>query len=305
MKIENLGPVLKWAGGKTQLWPTIKDNLPKELETGAIDTYIEPFFGGGAVFFNLLQEYEFKNTIILDYNRELVLLYKVIQQESKKLIKVLGDMEEDYLSSNEDSRKSKYYAVRDSFNESSDNFDFDNLKPKAWVARAAQVIFLNRTCFNGLFRVNKKGYFNVPQGSYKNPQILNTKKIEAIAKALKDVTILRGDFSLCEEFVTDKTFLYYDPPYRPLNVTSNFNAYATSEFNDDEQTRLGKFFADMSERGAKQLLSNSDPKNENKEDNFFDDLYSDFDIQRVAASRRINSKASQRGDVMEILVKNY
>jgi DNA adenine methylase len=303
--IAGAAPVLKWAGGKTQLLPIINENLPQELLDGKIDTFIEPFFGGGAVFFDLIKKYEFKKAVIIDVNRELVVLYKTIKNDVDSLVKSLASIQEEYLALDEDGRKSYYYAVRERFNEELEKFDFDNYSPKSWVARASQVMFLNRTCFNGLFRVNKKGFFNVPQGKYKNPLILNQPKLEATSRALSNVEIIRGDFEQAEKFVNDKAFIYYDPPYRPLNITSSFNSYADSGFNDDDQRRLGEFYKKMHGLGAKQILSNSDPKNTNSEDNFFDDIFKGFDIQRVAASRRINSNASKRGDITEILVRNY
>lgn len=297
-------PILKWAGGKTQLLPTIKENLPKELLNNQIDTYIEPFFGGGALFFELLKDFSFKKVVLNDFNKELFVLYSAIQKDVNALVKALGEKEESYLSLDTEGRKAYYYDTREKFNLELEEFNFDKFS-KSWATRAASILFLNRTCFNGLFRVNKKGQFNVPQGSYKNPKILNEVRLRAVSAALKDVEFFCGDYEAIRGFVNDKTLIYYDPPYRPLNMTSSFKSYSANDFNDEEQIRLGQFYRDMDKLGAKQILSNSDPKNTNEEDNFFDDIFEGYEIQRVLASRRINSKSASRGDITEILVKNF
>ena len=168
-----------------------------------------------------------------------------------------------------------------------------------------QTIFLNKTCFNGLFRVNSKGGFNVPFGDYVNPKICHEENLRSVSKILQNTTILRGDFTESRNFIDSNTFVYFDPPYRPLNKTSNFTSYSKFEFTDDEQLKLATFFNEMSQKDVKMLLSNSDPKNEEPDDDFFENAYQTFNINRVLASRAINSKAEKRGKINEIIVTNY
>lgn len=165
--------------------------------------------------------------------------------------------------------------------------------------------FLNRTCYNGLFRVNQKGEFNVPFGRYKKPEILNEDNLNDVATLLKTTKILCGDFTQCRKFVDDKTFIYFDPPYRPLNQSSSFTSYAKNGFCDKDQLRLVDFFKELDDKNAKVMLSNSDPKNENPDDSFFDDLFSDYYIERVPAKRMINCNGARRGNINELIITNY
>ena len=172
------------------------------------------------------------------------------------------------------------------------------------IDKAVYFIFLNKTCFNGLYRVNKNGQFNVPMGSYKNPSICDEENLRNVNKALQNVTIVCGDYTLSQSFIDKDTFVYIDPPYRPISHTSGFTAYNTEAFDDNEQIRLAKFFDEISDVGAKAVLSNSDPKNVNPDDTFFDDLYSRYHIKRINATRAINSKAEKRGKISELLITN-
>jgi DNA adenine methylase len=297
-------PFLKWAGGKTQLLNEFSKRLPEELKKGKITKYVEPFIGGGAVFFYLNQKFSFEQSYIFDVNEELILSYKVIQRSVKKLISELETFESDYLSRNDKDRESYYYEVRDAFNRKLPEINFRDYSSD-WVERVAQIIFLNRTCYNGLFRVNRNGGFNVPFGRYKNPEILNENNLKEVAKLLKTTQIFLGDFTQCKKFVDDKTFVYFDPPYRPLNETSSFTSYSKGGFTDMDQVRLVEFFKELDEKGAKIMLSNSDPKNENPDDTFFDDLFSDYYIDRVPAKRMINCNGARRGDISELIITNY
>lgn len=297
-------PFLKWAGGKTQLLNEFSKRLPPELKTGKITNYVEPFIGGGAVFFNLNTRFSFTQCSVCDANEELVLCYSVIQQSIKKLIAELEMLESDYLSRNDPDRESFYYELRAAFNQKLPEIDFENYQPE-WVERAAQVIFLNHTCFNGLFRLNRNGEFNVPFGRYKNPDILNVDNLNDVATLLKTTRIILGDFTQCREFVDDHTFVYFDPPYRPLNQTSSFTSYSKNGFNDKDQIRLMEFFRELDAKGAKIMMSNSDPKNENPDDSFFDDLFSEFYIDRVSAKRMINCNGTGRGSINELIITNY
>jgi DNA adenine methylase len=297
-------PFLKWAGGKTQLLNEFSKRLPEELTKGKITRYIEPFIGGGAVFFYLNQRFSFEQCYICDANEELVLSYRVVQRSVKKLISELETLESDYFSKSEKEKEDFFYEVRDAFNEKLPEIDFKNYGTE-WIERAAQIIFLNRTCFNGLFRVNKKGEFNVPFGRYKDPDILNEDNLKDVAALLKTTKIFLGDFTQCRKFVDDTTFVYFDPPYRPLNRSSSFTSYSKNSFYDKDQVRLMEFFKELDEKDAKIMLSNSDPKNENLTDSFFDDLYSDYYIERVPAKRMINSNGAGRGNINELIITNY
>ncbi|HHV46476.1 MAG TPA: DNA adenine methylase [Tissierellia bacterium] len=288
-------PFVKWAGGKRQLLPIIIKNLPKELIENRIKTYIEPFVGGGAVFFYIVENYKLDRIILNDKNEELIDVYRVIQNNVDALIDELRKVEKEYLSLDENGRKAYFYEKRDQYN--------SNKKDR--ILTAVNFIFLNRTCFNGLYRVNKKGEFNVPYGRYKNPTILDEENLRNVSICLKNVELHSGDFEEIENYVDDKSFIYLDPPYRPLDATSNFTSYDKGEFNDDDQKRLAAFYRLLNEKGAKLMLSNSDPKNIDEKDDFFDELYKGFNIKRVYANRMINSNGKGRGKIAELLITNY
>ncbi len=302
--VSSARPFLKWAGGKTQLLDEVAKRLPVELKGNTITNYVEPFIGGGAVYFSLNRNFNFDTSYICDVNEELILSYRVIQKSVKKLIAELVMLQADYLSKSEEKREEFFYEIRDEFNKNLPEINFQKYS-SGWIERAAQIIFLNRTCFNGLFRVNRQGEFNVPFGNYKNPDILNEDNLNDVAALLKTTTILLGDFTGCGKFVDMHTFVYFDPPYRPLNQTSSFTSYSKNGFSDPDQLRLAEFFRELDAKGAKIMLSNSDPKNENPADTFFDDLYSEFYLQRVPARRRINCNGSRRGTINELIITNY
>lgn len=295
MSDRSLYPFLKWAGGKRQLLHIINENLPSEIYNSKIDRYIEPFVGGGAVLFDLIQKFKFKEIIINDYNEDLICLYKHIRDNVDFLIKEIYRVSEEYLKLDNDSRVEYFYFIRNLYNTTS----------KGTIDKSAYLIFLNKTCFNGLYRVNSRGLFNVPHGRYKNPTILDENNLRTVSGVLQNVNIKHGDFSSTIDFVDEKTFVYFDPPYRPLNNTSSFTSYSKNEFDDNEQIRLADFFDKLNRKKAKLLLSNSDPKNIDESDNFFDELYSEYNIMRVEAKRVINSKSNGRGLITELLIKNY
>ena len=228
-------------------------------------------------------------------NEVLINVYKVIQNNVDALIDELRKVEKEYLSLDENGRKAYFYEKRDQYN--------SNKKDR--ILTAVNFIFLNRTCFNGLYRVNKKGEFNVPYGRYKNPTILDEENLRNVSICLKNVELHSGDFEEIENYVDDKSFIYLDPPYRPLDATSNFTSYDKGEFNDDDQKRLAAFYRLLNEKGAKLMLSNSDPKNIDEKDDFFDELYKGFNIKRVYANRMINSNGKGRGKINELLITNY
>ncbi len=304
---KNLGakPFLKWAGGKTQLLSTIEDRFPSEIKKSLkIKKYFEVFVGGGALYFYLMNKYDVKESYLYDINQELILTYKVIKNNPKELIKLLSDLQTDYVPLEQEDRKDYYLNIRDDFNKDLKEFDFNSYSD-AHVVRASQVIFMNKTCFNGLFRLNKSGEFNVPHGRYKNPLICDENNIKAVSKILKNTEIINGNYFESEDLIDDDSLVYLDPPYRPLSKKSSFTTYAGFEFTDEHQIELADFYKRISDNGAKAILSNSDPKNEDENDNFFDELYKDFNIERVQAKRSINSNGKKRGLINEILVTNY
>ena len=295
-------PFLKWAGGKRQLLSEIEERLPENLED--YDTYVEPFIGGGAVMFHLLHNHNFDRVVALDINAELILCYKMLQTNVEEVITELKKLRDQYPDHKEhEERKAFFYGVRDDWNASVG--DVLSLKKSDQIKRTARTIFLNRTCFNGLFRVNSRGHFNVPIGGYKNPKILDEGNLRNVSKYIERVEFHHSDYRGAEEYLGKRTLVYFDPPYRPLTTSSSFTAYAKSGFNDENQVELAEFCRILHERSVSFMLSNSDPKNADATDDFFDVLYGDFQIDRVSAYRAINSKASGRGKISEILVRNY
>jgi DNA adenine methylase len=289
-------PFLKWAGGKTQLIEQIKKQIPRNIKTNGF-TYIEPFVGSGAVLFWILEEFpNLEKAIINDINQDLTNSYLTIKHNVADLIQILKKWETEYhsISENQEKKKKYYYEKRNLFN--SRNSD--------QTTQSALFIFLNRTCFNGLYRVNRKNEFNVPIGSYKTPQICNEENLIAVSKVLQKVTILNGDFSETLKYADKNTFFYFDPPYKPLNETSSFNSYAKDEFNDSEQIRLKEFCEELDKKGHQWILSNSDVKGKDINNNFFDELYASFNILRVNARRSINANPNKRGQLTELLITN-
>jgi len=291
-------PFLKWAGGKGQLLAEIQKYYP--FAEGRITKYAEPFIGGGAVLFDVLSRYTLSEVYISDINAELVNCYCTVQQCVEELIALLLKLQEEYLPLSQEGRKVYYNQQRERFNTLK-----CGEKKRCDVEKAALMIFLNRTCFNGLFRVNKKGLFNVPMGAYKMPVICDEQNLREVSQKLKGVKIVCGDYKLSKEFIDENTFVYFDPPYRPLTTTANFTAYTESEFNDEKQIELAKFAEMLGAKGAKVVISNSDPKNENPEDDFFDALYAAQKIHRVEASRMINCNKNSRGKIKELLISNF
>lgn len=289
-------PFLKWAGGKTQLIADIEKALPKNLLKDEF-IYIEPFVGSGAVLFWMLNNFpNLKKAIINDINEDLINTYKVIATYPHKLIQVLELFQNEFylLEDKIDEKKEYYYKKRTLYNTRKEDI----------ITQAALFIFLNRTCFNGLYRVNKNNEFNVPMGSYKRPTICDKENIEAVSKALQNVEILCGDFEQTLNYITNNSLFYFDPPYKPLSETSSFNAYTKDEFNDKEQIRLRNFCHKLEKLGHKWLLSNSDVKGKDVNNNFFDDIYSKFSILRVKARRNINANPEKRGELTELLITN-
>ncbi len=291
-------PFLKWAGGKGQLLSEIEKYYP--FKNGIITKYAEPFVGGGAVLFDILSKYNLEKVYISDINAELINTYRIIRDDIDELIDMLVIMQGEFVPMSQDDRKAYYLAKRKRFNDLKVNSN-ENIN----IEKAALMIFLNKTCFNGLFRVNKKGLFNVPMGSYKKPMICDEENLQVVSEKLKNVTIVCGDYRESVDFIDNNTFVYFDPPYRPITNTASFTAYTENLFNDEEQIELAKFVDDMHRKGAKVIISNSDPKNSNTNDDFFDNIYSSHKIKRIEATRMINCNSEARGKIKELLISNF
>ena len=290
-------PFIKWVGGKGQLIEQLEALLPADFAERKNVTYIEPFVGGGAMLFYMLQKYpNIKSAVINDINPDLTICYEVVRDNPAELIKSLNAIQSEYHAlQTDEKRKTFFLQQRDIFNTKS-------LNP---IENSTLFFFLNRTCFNGLYRVNKAGKFNVPFGKYATPTICDATTIYADSKVLQKVEIMVGDFEQTFAKIKDNTFFYFDPPYRPISTTSSFNDYTKEDFNDNAQIRLKLFCDRLNEAGVDFMLSNSDCLGKDGKDRFFDDLYIDYKIERVLASRNVNAIASRRGKLTEIVVNNY
>jgi len=294
-----LKPFVKWAGGKGQLISQIRKTYPKSLGV-SFNKYAEPFIGGGAVLFDILSNYYMDKVYISDINAELINAYKIIRDNVNALVAELQNMQDSYIPLDMEKRKEVYYEKRDRF-----NYLKINGNESVNIEKAALFIFLNKTCFNGLFRVNKSGLFNVPIGSYKNPMICDSENLKNISGVLQNVTIACEDYRKSTDFIDNRTFVYFDPPYRPITETARFTAYTENLFDDRRQIELAEFIESMGKRNAKIVISNSDPKNSNTEDDFFDKLYQRLNIRRVEATRMINCNSELRGKISELLITNF
>ena len=274
-----VAPVIKWVGGKRQLLPEIKKYSPKKF-----NTYFEPFVGGGAVLF----EFQPKNAIVNDINKELINLYSVIQNNVEELISKLSDTDT-YSNTSE-----CYYKIRELDREP------QKYNKMTGIDRAARILYLNKTCYNGLYRVNSVGEFNSPFGSYKNPNIVNEITLRAVNKYFNESNIkfLNVDFEKAVKNAKKGDFIYFDPPYAPISKTSNFTGYNESGFGENEQIRLKTLCDILDKKGVKFLLSNSDCE-------FIRELYRDYNIVTIKAKRAINSNGNNRGTVSEVLIRNY
>lgn len=268
-------PFLKWAGGKTQLLPVLSEIIP----TG--DTYIEPFIGAGSVMLNSAHKY--KNIVINDVNTDLVKTYETIKKHPLKLISILSSYQ--YLFDKEENKKQFFLQMREKFNDRT----YDD------ITQACLMIFLNKTCFNGLYRVNKSNNFNVSWNKMTNTTLFDKQNILDVSEVLQKATILNDDYSETLKYVEGETFFYLDPPYKPISKTSAFNSYDKSGFNDDDQTNLSEFCKSLD---SKWLMSNSNCE-------LFYELYSEFNIKEVDASRQINSNGDKRGKIKELLIYNF
>ena len=296
-------PFVKWAGGKGSLISQITEYYPFELKDGRIEKYIEPFVGGGAILIHILQNYKVDSAVAFDINADLINCYNTIKDEKslEVLLSNLKEKSEKYKGMNEEDRKKYFYSVRKKYN------SYELKENETNPERASEFIFLNKTCFNGLYRVNSKNEFNVPFNNAKNPGIYDEDNLRALSKLFREhnVEFYVGDYKKSNEHINKNTFVYFDPPYRPLSTTSAFTSYTKDSFNDENQKELAKFYKEISNKDARLMLSNSNPKNTDEEDVFFDELYKDFNINIIMANRNINSKANGRKAISELLITNY
>lgn len=272
-------PFVKWVGGKKQLLPDLIKYAPENFTT-----YFEPFLGGGALFFTLQP----KKAVINDLNDHLITAFKVVKGDTKKLIARLKRLEKDFLNKKDAERKEMFLRIRNKF----------NTQKLDAVERAALMIFLNRTCFNGMYRENSRGEFNVPFGKYKNPKICDESNLESAAVALKNVKITAKDFASAVQDAKKGDFVYFDPPYYPISETSKFTSYYETDFVLEDQIKLRDLIKDLSKRGVQVMASNSYSPT-------IKDLYADFNLHVVYAGRAINSKANKRGKIKEYIITNY
>lgn len=291
-------PFLKWAGGKGQLIKEIEKYYP--FSDGGVTKYAEPFVGGGAVLFDILNKFDLDEVYISDINAELINAYTVIRNDVDALIDMLAEMQRSFVPKDTDARRILYLSNRERFN----SLKVSNSK-QGNIEKAALMIFLNKTCFNGLYRVNRSGLYNVPMGAYKSPLICDEENLRAVSGKLQRVKITCGDYRASADFIDGNTFVYFDPPYRPLTDTASFTAYTENLFDDGEQLKLAVFAEEMSAKGAKVVVSNSDPKNHDPNDDFFEKIYATYSIKRVEATRMINCNSKERGKIKELLISSF
>ena len=299
--MEKVRPFVKWVGGKSKLIPQMEQYYPKELKEKKIDVYIEPFVGGGAILIDILKKYNIKKIYAFDINKNLINCYNIIKDKVDSLVLELKKLEEEYLKLDDENRKEYYYDIRKKYN----LINIENEKEA--LEKTTYFIFLNKTCFNGLYRENRRGQFNVPIGKYKNPTICDEKNLIELSKLIKNVTFINGDYRESYKYIEENTFIYFDPPYRPINKTSSFTSYSKEDFNDENQKELGEYFRKINDNNSnvKLMLSNSNPKNNNEEDDFFEQIYNGFKINEIKANRMINSNKEKRGKISELLITNY
>ena len=273
-------PFVKWAGGKRQLIPILNQNIPESF-----GTYYEPFLGGGALLFHILTDKNGQKCSISDLNSDLVLAYTTIRDRIDSLIASLKNHEKNYQKNSE----SYYYSIRES-------------NPRSEIEKTSRLIFLNRTCFNGLYRVNSKGKFNVPLGKYSNPNIVNEENLRAVSHILQSsrISIKCRDFEAVLRDAKKGDLIYFDPPYQPTSATANFTSYTNKDFTYDDLTRLAELCLKLDSRGCNVLLSNSDSKE-------VADIFATnpWKITRIEANRSINSNSKKRTGHFELLIKNY
>jgi len=292
-------PFLKWAGGKSQLLAQFEKFYPTLLKENRIDYYFEPFLGGGAVFFDIIQKYDIKKAYLIDINEDLILTYLVIQNHVYDLIKTLRELENQYKKLSQEKRIHFYYMIRDAYNEKKPYINYNKFHPD-WIERSAQMIFLNKTCYNGLYRLNSSGEFNSPAGNYKNPTILDEENLIHASQVLEKAEIFCNSYKIVLKLIKKNSFVYFDPPYRPISNSANFVKYTQFGFTEEDQKELANIYKILDKKNIYLMLSNSDPK-----DKFFEHLYHGYYINKINANRMINCQGDKRGKIQEIIVTNY
>lgn len=276
-------PFVKWVGGKGKLIPELEKYFPKKF-----NRYFEPFVGGGALFYEVIQKNNIVFSSINDINKKLIITYKQIQKNPQKIISQLKNIENEYKKLTLEEQKEYFYTIRKKYNK-------ENLDD---ITTTVYLIFLNKTCFNGMYRENSKGEYNIPFGDQKNPTICDEKNILAVSKCLKNTEINNLSFENAVEKCKKGDFIYFDPPYYPINATSNFTNYSKNTFGQEEQKRLRDVSAGLAKKGCFVMLSNSNTP-------FIKKLYKKFYINYLSAARSINSKGDKRGKIKEVIVTSY
>lgn len=295
----NIKPFLKWAGGKDRLFNQLEQYLPSELTRGKIKNYYEPFLGSGAVFFNLIKRKNFDAITLSDVNEELILVYKVVQNDVEELMQILEQIKKKYLGLSDIDKEKFYYELRTSYNYMRFNINYSKYS-YLWIARAAQMIFLNKTCYNGLYRQNMRGDFNVPFGKNFTPPLYDRENLLTISSILRKVKIEVADFENVLMQIPENSFVYLDPPYRPISKTARFNDYYKLGFSEDDNNRLIKNLDILTQKGVKFMLNNSFYDNE-----YIDKHYTMFNISFIQANRMMSSIPTKRNKVSEVVITNY
>lgn len=299
-----VSPIIKWAGGKTKVFSQLRNKMPIELLNGKIRNYYEPFFGGGAVFFNIIQSLKFDKCVLSDINEELMLLYNVIQRDTKKLIDFVGKFQQQYDSLKELDKEKYYYDIRTTYNIERFNINHNDYS-YLFIPRAAQMLFLNKTCYNGLYRQNLRGEFNVPFGKNYYPKIIDKNNLLAVSEILKNVKIECRDFQdICLEIDNTNSFVYLDPPYRPVSKSANFTSYHKLNFTDKDQIRLSETFKVLDNRKIKSMLNNS-CINVNDKVGTIEKYYEGFNISYISSSSTMSSIMNKRKKINEMVITNY
>lgn len=294
--LHNVTTPIHWVGGKTKLSNSLIGLAEDHIDFSSKKKYVEPFIGGGGMFFSITQKYNFDTKIISDINSELIHMYKDIKSNAEDLMWELDIIENKYNSLEDiESKKEYYYKLRGRYNETI-------MSESSGVKQSALFIALSKLGFNGLYRVNKKGLYNVPFGKRKNANLYDRQNLLDMSSLLQDTEILNLDYKKTIQFADKSSVFYIDSPYRPLPNSKSFTAYSKSDFNDEEQEKLSKFCQELLQKNGSFFLSNSDPKQVDPADDFFDVLYSDFITKRVETYRAIGAKNSSRGNIKELLV---
>ena len=297
-------PIIKWAGGKSKIFSQLEPKLPKELFNGNIKKYYEPFFGGGAVFFNILRYVQFNECIISDINEELILFYRVVKNDPEKLFHFIKKFYTEYSILSEKDKEKYFYDIRSTYNYERFNISYEDYS-YLFIPRAAQLLFLNRTCYNGLFRQNLRGEFNVPFGKNYSPPIVNGENLFFISKLLKKVDLRCDDFqNVCKEIDGSDSFVYFDPPYKPISKKGGFTNYHKSNFTEKDQIRLLNIINKLNDKNVKIMMNNSCGNNSTSIKPI-KEYYEHYNISYINSSSTMSGKIEHRKKIHELVITNY